>query len=544
MTYQSTTLWTRYRASHGYLPLVLVALTIVGACQAAHAVTFTKIALTGETAPGTTAAFSTQGIGLLLTDVTLNDAGQVSFHATLDPTDSHLPLEGIWTGAPGNLQAVAIEDDPVLGSPNGVPIRISSLASPIPLNDNGQIAFTASVQDSPSTGLSSLWRGTPGNLDNFALAGTQAPGGEPGLAFDWFVRAKPAHQNAQGDVAFQAATAKQDGSAIDTNGIWVATNSGILPVVISGHPDPGKPAGTMFSGGNLQGLNDNGQVVFNGLNGSAASSQGLWIGTAPNNLRPIIEPDASLPVINPDTSPGTTTAPTQMSYGAVLNNAGQVVFSARNTDGKAGLWLDDSGTVSFIAMEGAPAPDAPAGSLFNSFNTKITQTDGLTDRGFNFNEAGDIAFKATVDVPTTSGPQTLDGIWAGRPDDLKLIALQGQPTSALGGGTPFGYLSDPLLNDLGQVVFTTDTGLWLADPLQGLTRLVEAGDLIDLGLGDTRTIRDLVPRDLNNNSQLSANVFFTDGASGVFVINVPEPATGMMLLLVIAGASTRPRSRV
>lgn len=532
MKYQPAMKRTRARINLTYLVAVMIAVSITGHHQHTHATTFTKIALADEPAPGTTANFGPSSFEFLTTAVQLNDAGQVSFHATLDQTVLGLPPEGIWVGIPGNLQPVAINDDPVLGSPEGIAINLSSLDHPISLSENGQVAFTASLKDGPGTGLSSIWRGTSGNIKNIAITNTQAPGAQTGQTFDWFVRTTPNNINDSGDVAFRATITNPDGSASTDQGIWIAHETDATPVVITGQQIPGRPAGFTFAGAILQGLNNNNQVIFNAVDPAlSTNTQGLWIGTDQNNLRPIIgSAGASVPVIKPDGAPSKTYIPPQAFYGAQLNNAGQVAFAARDDNAKAGLWIEYNGTVAPVAIEGAPAPGAPSGSLFNAFDTDIADFSGVENPGYAFNDAGDIAFIASVDVPTTSGIQTFDGIWAGQPGNLQLIALQGQPTPAQGGQPVFGNLFNLLLNDLGQVVFVSDNGLWLADPIQGLSLIAEAGDTIDVASGDTRTIFGVAPNDFNNQGQLTANVLFTDNSTGIFLITVPEPTTATLLM--------------
>ena len=543
MKYPSAMKWTRVRINLTYLAAVMIAVSITGQNQHTHATTFTKIALAGEPAPGTTASFGPSAFEFFSTAVQLNDAGQVSFHATLDQTVLGLPPEGIWGGTPGNLQPVAINDDPVLGSPEGIAINLSSLDHPIPLSENGQVAFTAFLKGGPGTGFSSIWRSTPGNIENIAMTNTQAPGAQTGQTVDWFVRTTPNNINGSGDVAFRATITNPDGSTSTDQGIWIAHETDATPVVITGQQIPGRPVGFTFAGAILQGLNNNDQVIFNAVDPAlSTNTQGLWIGTDYNNLRPIIgSAGASVPVIKPDGTPSKTYIPPQAFYGAQLNNAGQVAFAARDDNDKAGLWIDDNGAVTPVAIEGGPAPGAPSGSLLNAFDPDIADFSGVENPGYAFNDAGDVAFIASVDIPTTNGIQTLDGIWSGQPGNLQLIALQGQPTPVQGSQTVFGNLFNLLLNDLGQVVFASDNGLWLADPIQGLSLIAETGDTIDVASGDTRTIFGIVPSDFNNRGQLTANILLADNSTGIFLITVPEPTTATLLMCAALGLTINRR---
>lgn len=91
-------------------------------------------------------------------------------------------------------------------------------------------------------------------------------------------------------------------------------------------------------------------------------------------------------------------------------------------------------------------------------------------------------------------------------------------------------------------VSTGEAGLWAVDLATGeITKVIKVGDPFDVGGGDLRTPTDVqIYLDYNNGSppysgflndanQLAFTAKFTDGSSGVFLVNVPEPTTAAAL---------------
>ncbi len=305
---------------------------------------------------------------------------------------------------------------------------------------------------------------------------------------------------------------------------WSATT----PIAITGDQAPGTPEGAVFElslVNNFPLLNDAGQVAFNanlrnGLGGvDDTNNTGIWR-------------DNTLVARSGSPAPGTPNGAvfifpsTKENTPPRLNNAGQVAFWAPlrtgvggvNDTNDRGIWIDNT----LIARKGAPAPDTPAGSIFDSlgsprFNhrgqvaflavlrTGLGGVDDTNDRGiwrdgtlvaregsqapgtptgavFNsflepsaFNDAGQVAFLAVLRTGSGGVNNTNDlGIWSGN----TLVARKGSQAPGTPGGVVFDAFWHPAINNAGQIAFrailltgsggvddTNDMGLWSGSTL-------------------------------------------------------------------------------
>lgn len=154
----------------------------------------------------------------------------------------------------------------------------------------------------------------------------------------------------------------------------------------------------------------------------------------------------------------------------VINEAGQVAFMGfLNAEGvldrpfTRGIWSEGEGPgLEVVALEGEPAPGADAGVSFGSIMDNRTIT----------NNAGQIVFSAQV-LSTQDGLSET-GIWVTDADGLlQLVALGGNFTPM---GDPES-IENFNLNDAGQIAFLSSRdGIWLADDESGLQLLERAGN--------------------------------------------------------------------
>jgi hypothetical protein len=145
-------------------------------------------------------------------------------------------------------------------------------------------------------------------------------------------------------------------------------------------------------------------------------------------------------------------------FGApALGASGQVVFTAtlRNGTGDvtdtsdSGIWSGSAGNLNLVAREGSAAPGLPSGSLFSDFNPPTINT------------AGDIAFRGRLQFasPTVTA-QTDEAIWLkSAAGTLAPVAREGAPAPGIS-TIPFGAaspgaaaFSDPILGKTGDVAF-------------------------------------------------------------------------------------------
>jgi hypothetical protein len=109
----------------------------------------------GATAPGTDARFDAWNASSLC----LSASGLVCFQATLTGgTSSTANDTGLWTGAPGSLQRVLREGDPMPGTGGSVAGHVSG--SLVFFNDLGQLLFNVTLAGGTVTG-NSLWAWDP-----------------------------------------------------------------------------------------------------------------------------------------------------------------------------------------------------------------------------------------------------------------------------------------------------------------------------------------------------------------------------------------------
>ncbi len=125
--------------------------------------------------------------------------------------------------------------------------------------------------------------------------------------------------------------------------------------------------------------------------------------------------------------------------------------------------------------------------------------------------------------------------------------------------------STPSINNRGQVVFASAyrddanqivPGIWGTDVDDTLHLIIHAGQQIDLGGGEMKTLfyfnsgfgfgsasddgQNFV---FNDAGQLVIDAHFVDGTSAVMIADVPEPGVGMVVVFCLAGLACGGRRR-
>lgn len=160
--------------------------------------------------------------------------------------------------------------------------------------------------------------------------------------------------------------------------------------------------------------------------------------------------------ITGDSAPGT--GETYEEFGlAVINQAGEVAFTATLSDADLGTWSEGSGSLALVQRQG----EAAAGGT-GDWDVAISPPA--------LNDAGEVAFRAT-----TTGP-TRVGIWQGPTGGLSSVALSGEQAAGAPAGQDYtGAISEPTLNDAGEVAFeaalvgsgvssSNDGAIWVGSP--------------------------------------------------------------------------------
>ena len=131
----------------------------------------------------------------------------------------------------------------------------------------------------------------------------------------------------------------------------------------------------------------------------------------------------------------------------VIDGAGHSAFVARLTgpdvgaSNDDGLWSEGSGSLALLAREGNQAPGQPAGVLLATCHGETLCVPVM-------NDVGDTAFPISLSDGS-------DSIWVHRSGSLNLVAQTGTQAPGLAAGVSFLVLINPVLNDAGQMAFSS-----------------------------------------------------------------------------------------
>jgi len=295
-----------------------------------------KVAITGDAAPGTAAAFTifpgSPGLGALGTAFFggLTGGGQ-----------------GIWKQSPG-LEKVAVTGDAAPGTAT----TFSGFRVPA-VNDLGHAAISGRLNG----GGEGVWKESSA-LAKVAVTGDPAPG----TARTFTLLEDSPAINASDHTAFK-------GTTLDGSGIWKESPA-LGKVAVAGDAAPGT-SNTFFSFGSPS-LNDLDHTAFIGF--LSTGPTGIW------------KEDPTLRMVAAvgDAAPGTTEAFSGLRDAPFLNNSGHVAFFAELTGGGEGIWAEDRfGALSLVARSGDDIEVRPG-----DFRTiRFLLVGGL-------NDSGAVAFRA------------------------------------------------------------------------------------------------------------------------------------------------------
>jgi hypothetical protein len=525
------------------LSMLLVAAVLPGSTVRAGVV-LTRLGLMGDLAPGLPPGTILAGFdsGPVVNSYGLG-ASTVSLGGTGVTTANN---ESIWVGVPGSLALVAREGD----SAPGLPAYFGSMHRPV-LSATGTVAFGSLLGGAGITAGNdeAAWIGYPGALSLLAREGSAAPG----TAADFGSLLVPLRINGSGQVAFRTGLAGAGVHAGNDQGVWTGTAGALQLAARKGDPAPGLPAGVFVGSLADPVLNGAGHLALSGtLTGpgvTPADDAALWFGPA-QALQVVARKGDSLPGL----PAGTALA--GFSLGPVINDAGQIalggLLSGAGVDSSndQAIWAGLPGGLTLAVREGDAAPGLAPGVRFAGFGSP-----GAT--ALLINAGGQLSLRANLDGPGVSGANDT-GLWVQESGQWQLVAREGDQVPGLPagvvfaepfpGGSPFG---DPLLNARGQLAFLASlagpgvtpanhSALVATRPDGAMELIAQSGDVFDLGGGDLRTIFSLTlysgtiltssggedgrPMAFNDAGQLTFRMTFTDGASGVFLAAVPEPA--------------------
>ncbi len=480
------------------------------------------LAVTGEPAPGTA------GLNYVWLDLEfpyLSDAGVVAFIGSPTSADYYSGDHAVWVGSPGNVTLSIRSGDPA----PGLAAATFDMFATAQLNGMGSIAIRAYTAGIHGEGI---WIQDAAGLRPLATTEDVAPGsGGRMYSFFW-----PGSFDDLGVSAFYAETVPADGSYAYETGVWTGTPGALEPVVMTGDLAPGT-GGAAFSYvfGPMSSNADS--MTFLGMIGdpSFTDISGIWTaGPAGHSLVALqgtAAPGAggrNFVSFSGGASAGPGTGPDDLYpyevFGPIINAAGDIAVGGYvdpidplSMYADSGIWLQDAGGLRLIALAGDPAPGTAA-LPFTAFNH------------LDFNAQGQMAFDAGLDTIDTNRAR---GIWFGPPDSLALLVREGDTAPGAAGETFGNLIMGADLNDAGEIVFfarlaeSGADGIWAGTP-GDLALIAREGELMEVKSGDYRRIQSIVPfnggldvfdvaRRFNNAGQLVFAAIFTDGSQGLIL---------------------------
>ncbi len=304
-----------------------------------------------------------------------------------------------------------------------------------------------------------------------ALSGTQAPGCPDEALFEVVLHGLV---DDVGHVVFGASLVIGDGGVDSGNntGLWVEDGTGVSLVIRQGDPAPGLPSDIFFGDPlsySILGVNGSSQIV---LASELQDANRAPIQTHKGNvIWHFTGGTAEVLVRGGDqVADGPAGWVYEQLQPAPINNSGKIAFSsvyglpgAPIVEDRCSLWSNRGGTFQMLLTNGDPAPGAPVGSTFR----------GLPG-GISMNDAGQIAFTASVDSPAG---RTV-GLWTETDGTVSCVVYQGQRVPGTSDGSVFTRVSTGWgssarvpINSSGQVSFAalyssptgTEDSIWLHD---------------------------------------------------------------------------------
>jgi hypothetical protein len=395
---------------------------------------------------------------IYMEDVIINDAGQVATRPMIG-YDGYAVLVADPDGT------IRVPVPPKAPAPGAEPseFRIPSFPD---LADNGQVCFQSSLSSPTGSGV---WMS--GGAPDESLGLIARRDGDAPSTGEQFQSIYSYPSVGGGRAVFRAELT--DGN----DSLWGYTPSGGLePIAVQGQTAPN---GETYSAFGEPRINDKGHVaLLTGGDGILKETDdGLTVVAWRNGL-----------------APGTGGNEFHILNRPVLNDLDQVAFRAYlystglDDLGTEGIWSQGhSGQLHLVAREGAPAPGTDG-----TFSLPV----GMT--GVCLSDGGYTAFLARADAN--------NGIWVeGSPGELELIALEGAEFTVAPGD----------VRTVNMVRFAA-----------------EAGSIVD-GYA--------LEHSINSRGELVFKLDFTDGSSGLFTATVPEPATLTLLALASLPVARRRR---
>lgn len=421
----------------------------------------------------------------------ISRTGHVMYKAKLSgPGIDSYNNEGVWVVSgddPPKLVAAAGEIAPSFTSSEQRFRHFSKLA----VNDAGEVAFAAVLHNGLVSTSSGIWAKRSGTDLRLIVGHTQPHTGIPGVGLGGYGTLDyPLLIGEDGSIVF---TAELFGDGItfeNRDSIWVhREEDGLVLVAQNNTHAPEYPGTVVFNRIEEPSIRPNGFVTFwSELDGTGVNRR---------TRRVVWEQSVAHDPVATEFRGGVQAAdaPAGQNYFEFestpsINSSGHNAFTTTLTGAgvtagnDAGVWVENDSGTRLVARKGNLAPGAPAGVVFDSFDSSIA-----------FNDNSEAAFLATLTGPGVNDSND-SGIWVVRAgNEPELVALEGERAVGTPDNTYFGPLSPPQINNAGVVVVEsyferpnvnppTGHGLW-ATGWDGQLRLVAAtGQQFTADVGD------------------------------------------------------------
>ncbi len=438
------------KLSHSRPLLFIVLLLLAGLTMAGNDVVYRS----RIDAPGTAVGVKFYGFQTPV----LNNNGQIGFLATLLPTRGGVNAannSGIWL----DDVLIAREGEKAHSTFDGS--VFSSFYSPT-LNNNGQLVYQGKLLSTTGSLISQTDTGIWKDQSLIAREGFQAPDALTGVHFSSF---NAPQMSINGSVAYRGIlrTGTADTTPENNQGIWLNNTLQAR----EGNQAPNTAPDTLFAFFSDPVINNHDQTAFIGhlRRGSGGvnifNDLGVWSAD-----RLLARED--------NIAFGVADGARFRTFTSIsINNQGQVAYGAELSGDHAansGIWRDTT----LMVREGDSAEGTLA-SEFSHFNAPVLNDDGL------------VAYKASIrDGGSDSSNDS--GIWR----DNQLIVREGYQAPQTGAGNVFDYISDPVMNNHGQLAYqgflridsgnvtsANDNGLWISGLFGDHVLVAREGDKLE-----------------------------------------------------------------